>query len=763
MKRPALVVLFFLSFFSVHGELVFGGLDLNSDNQLLFSAEVDVPGKESYSVLFSHNLDLGQTIQQTWYPESLQILDQGRILQVRNRFGVVRYQTAARKLTLMEGFKDFTKGATITSGALPPFSTSPDGEWIVYWSGKTFTTGDLILSDVKTGDFYTVAEDVERYTGNTPVLWASDSSAFIYENNGRLFFSRPGFYNSTTTVVEENFRYIGEGTLSNVSWYSPNRFVYINGDSVFNVYVSELFTRSLYSDLLGIGNLCGKLPFDFESSYDKFQVSPSGDQIMVSVKNRLVFYISLNGDDYSYPAGGIVRPSLFLPGNCADVGFFWTATGDPVVVSYSVESGKLKTHLFRARQENQNLTAFESLPVPENAKDFSLSTDARKMAVLTDEGVIVYDFETWNQTGSLLTEEVVSADWGDSITLYVGGVETVRSWNTLTGKTSILFFSSVNSYGWEEGSNSIVVDSQGKRYVQNSRGIWDEKPDALTTKVSNQNSQWRVYLDTSKSPLFLNSIYLRQNTGLSRTVPLFNDPVCMYDNLENYREEADNKDGVFFHGSRTKKREIALTFDALDNSEGIPSILFILNKYGIKATFFLNGEFMRRNPSAVKEITLAGHEIGSMFFTTSDLNSSKYKIDKNFISRGLARNEDDYYGITGKELSLLWHPAYYTLSDIIVSAGKEAGYTYVGYDVDSLDWVCLEDSGTLTGLYMNSSKLVERILAEKKPGSVIPIRVGSPAGTRTDYLYDKLELLINGLLESGYDIVPVSSLIKDSF
>ena len=163
-----------------------------------------------------------------------------------------------------------------------------------------------------------------------------------------------------------------------------------------------------------------------------------------------------------------------------------------------------------------------------------------------------------------------------------------------------------------------------------------------------------------------------------------------------------------------------------------------------------------------KEITLAGHEIGSMFFTTSDLNSSKYKIDKNFISRGLARNEDDYYGITGKELSLLWHPAYYTLSDIIVSAGKEAGYTYVGYDVDSLDWVCLEDSGTLTGLYMNSSKLVERILAEKKPGSVIPIRVGSPAGTRTDYLYDKLELLINGLLESGYDIVPVSSLIKDS-
>lgn len=762
MKRSALVVLFFCSFFSVYGELFFKDLNLNNENQLLFSADVDIPGNGHYSVLFSHSLDLGQTVQQTWYPESLQVLDQGRILQVRNRFGVVRYNTAGRKLTLMEGFKDFTKGATITSGALPPFSTSPNGEWIVYWSGKTFTTGDLILSDVKTGKFYTIAENVERYTGNEPVLWSSDSTAFIYENNGKLFFSRPGFYSDTTAVVEENFRYIGDGTLSNISWYSPNRFVYINKDSVFNVYVSELFTRSLYSDLLGIGNLCGKLPFDFESSYDKFQVSPSGNQIMVSIKNRLIFYIALNGDDYAYPAGGIVRPSLYLPGNCADVEFFWTSTGDPVVVSYSVEDGNLKTHLFRARQEKENLTAFESLPVPEKTKDFALSTDARKMALITDDGIEVYDFDTWNKTGSLLTEEVVSADWGDSITLYAGGVETVRSWNTVTGKTSVLFFSSVENYGWEEGTNAIIVDCQDKRYVQNSRGIWEEKPDAQTTKVSNQNAQWRVYLDTSNSPLFLNSIYLRQNTGLSRTVPLFNDPVCLYDDLRNFTEDKNNKEGLFFNGSRTKKREIALTFDALDNSEGIPSILYVLNKYGIKATFFLNGEFMRRNPSAVKEITMAGHEIGSMFFTTSDLNSSKYKIDKNFISRGLARNEDDYYSITGKELSLLWHPAYYTLSDVIVNAGKEAGYTYVGYDIDSLDWVCMEDKGTLSGLYMDSSKLVERILTEKKPGSVIPIRVGSPAGTRTDFLYDKLELLINGLLESGYDLVPVSTLIKNS-
>ena len=112
----------------------------------------------------------------------------------------------------------------------------------------------------------------------------------------------------------------------------------------------------------------------------------------------------------------------------------------------------------------------------------------------------------------------------------------------------------------------------------------------------------------------------------------------MYDNLENYREEADNKDGVFFHGSRTKKREIALTFDALDNSEGIPSILFILNKYGIKATFFLNGEFMRRNPSAVKEITLAGKD--------DFLATGKIPVGKDFTISDLKKAGNKYGGYT---------------------------------------------------------------------------------------------------------------------
>ena len=36
-----------------------------------------------------------------------------------------------------------------------------------------------------------------------------------------------------------------------------------------------------------------------------------------------------------------------------------------------------------------------------------------------------------------------------------------------------------------------------------------------------------------------------------------------------------------------------------------------------------------------------------------------YQIDKTFLKKGLARNEDDYFIATGHEMAQLWHTPYY--------------------------------------------------------------------------------------------------------
>ena len=63
----------------------------------------------------------------------------------------------------------------------------------------------------------------------------------------------------------------------------------------------------------------------------------------------------------------------------------------------------------------------------------------------------------------------------------------------------------------------------------------------------------------------------------------------------------------------------------------------------------MNGEAIRRHPDAVREIAEAGHEVGSLFYTYFNMTDSRFRLDREFIKRGLARNEDDYYAATGRE------------------------------------------------------------------------------------------------------------------
>src|SRR5258708_21824445 len=54
----------------------------------------------------------------------------------------------------------------------------------------------------------------------------------------------------------------------------------------------------------------------------------------------------------------------------------------------------------------------------------------------------------------------------------------------------------------------------------------------------------------------------------------------------------------------------ALTFDDGPHALGTPAVLGILAGANVRATFFLVGEQVRRNPALAREIVDAGHEVG---------------------------------------------------------------------------------------------------------------------------------------------------------
>jgi peptidoglycan/xylan/chitin deacetylase (PgdA/CDA1 family) len=61
--------------------------------------------------------------------------------------------------------------------------------------------------------------------------------------------------------------------------------------------------------------------------------------------------------------------------------------------------------------------------------------------------------------------------------------------------------------------------------------------------------------------------------------------------------------------------EFALTFDDGPNPEATPRLLEVLERAGVRATFFLIGGFVRQCPELVREIAACGHLVGNHTMT----------------------------------------------------------------------------------------------------------------------------------------------------
>ena len=202
---------------------------------------------------------------------------------------------------------------------------------------------------------------------------------------------------------------------------------------------------------------------------------------------------------------------------------------------------------------------------------------------------------------------------------------------------------------------------------------------------------------------------------------------------------------------QSAKKKVALIFDASDNSDGLPQILSALKKYNVKGTFFINGEFIRRYPLETKQIVQNGQKCASMFFTTSDLTSPGFAMTEDFIRRGLARNEDEFYQATGTELNLYWHAPDYKVTDAIKEYGKLAGYSYVNNNFKYSD----TDIQTIKPEILINE--YNSILKFANYG-IIPVSVGYSTGIHEDPLYAHMDLLISALLDAGYEIVELEKL-----
>lgn len=188
---------------------------------------------------------------------------------------------------------------------------------------------------------------------------------------------------------------------------------------------------------------------------------------------------------------------------------------------------------------------------------------------------------------------------------------------------------------------------------------------------------------------------------------------------------------------QTEEKKIAFTMNCAWSADDIDDILETLKNNEVKITFFMVGEWIDKNPEAVKKIHEAGHEIGNHSNTHPHVNNLTYEQNLEEIKKCSEKIEQ----LTGQK-TILYRVPYGEYNDNVIKVSSENGYYSIQWSKDTLDYQAL------TG-----EQMWKRIGENLQNGDIILSHNG------TAHTSDSLDMIIKNIKEKGFEIVKVSDLI----
>ncbi len=198
-------------------------------------------------------------------------------------------------------------------------------------------------------------------------------------------------------------------------------------------------------------------------------------------------------------------------------------------------------------------------------------------------------------------------------------------------------------------------------------------------------------------------------------------------NVYSYRKNDDMK--------------IALTFDDGPHPKYTPQILEILDRFDIRATFFLIGSCAKEHPDLVEEEVKKGHEIGNHTYSHLKLHHAT----QNALKDELTKTDSLLTQLSGQKITLFRPPEGYC-SKSIEAISADFGYRVILWNVDTRDWA-----------HTPLSEIVANVKKNVKSGDILLFHDYIAKDSPTPAA---LEILIPYLLSEGYRFVTVSELLS---
>jgi peptidoglycan/xylan/chitin deacetylase (PgdA/CDA1 family) len=190
--------------------------------------------------------------------------------------------------------------------------------------------------------------------------------------------------------------------------------------------------------------------------------------------------------------------------------------------------------------------------------------------------------------------------------------------------------------------------------------------------------------------------------------------------------------------------EIALTFDDGPHPECTPAIAQILEKHQVKATFFCIGNQLAQYPEIARSLDQKGHLLGSHSY----YHHTNFSIQRpSKITQELEHTDQVLYKVIRKQ-SCWFRPPYGVTNPLIATALQT--YAEKGYPKHIIGW----SIRSLDTLSKDPQKLVDRILKQLKPGSILLLH------DTQEVTVQALDMLLEKIKQSGYRLVPLDHLLK---
>ncbi len=128
-------------------------------------------------------------------------------------------------------------------------------------------------------------------------------------------------------------------------------------------------------------------------------------------------------------------------------------------------------------------------------------------------------------------------------------------------------------------------------------------------------------------------------------------------------------------------RGYALTFDDGPHAQGTPAILEILARENVRATFFLVGEQVRRDPALAREVADAGHAIA----LHCDRHRNLLRLTPRQVHEDIARAHATITAGTDREVAL-YRPPYGVLNASALRLARSRGWRTLLWSHWGRDW-----------------------------------------------------------------------------